>query len=343
MTRGVLVVGSGKRVREAALPALLRLGSDFDLRGVVARSAKTVEAGGTSHAVAALEALDDPATYEGVDLIYLAVTKDAVPSVLARLTARDASGVDLLIDTPVVRFKHFRHVERLESFRHAWVAEDCTTLPWLPPVRSALEAGAIGKVEGVLFYQSAYAYHGLATAKAVLDDRRVRRGRRRRLAKGLAQRELTFAGGGQAWMLEPRDYGLGRLAILGSEGSIADFDHDGPGHLTLAPVLRGEDCVALRLGQDEFPFDDDEIALLAGDPPEAGLTARMDGLKRVGFLRLLRSIAAGDGAYPVEDALDDMVVDYHLEKFGRYRATPFTESRAPLARGLLKLATRLGG
>src|SRR6185503_4569461 len=99
----------------------------------------------------------------------------------------------------------------------------------------------------------------------------------------------------------------------------------------------------LRLGDDVEAFDDDERALLAGDAPELGLTARMEAWKRVGFLRLLRSVARGAGGYPLADALEDMVVDYHLEKLGRYRATPLTDPRRPLAQGLLRLLTRASG
>jgi hypothetical protein len=69
----------------------------------------------------------------------------------------------------------------------------------------------------------------------------------------------------------------------------------------------------------------------------------MDGMKRVGFLRLLRSIAGGAGGYPLDEALEDAVVDYHLERLGRYRSTPLTNPRARLARLSYKWITRLAG
>ncbi|MEM7310491.1 MAG: hypothetical protein AAF682_27700 [Planctomycetota bacterium] len=340
--RGVLIIGSGKRVREAGLPALHRLPQDFEVRMVLARTAKELEADGRTYAVHAIDRLD-AAALDGVGLVYLAVTKNAVPDVLRRLATLDVGGVDLLIDTPVVRFKHFRHIALLDAFRAAWVAEDCAYLPWLDPVRKAVAAGAIGEVEGALFYQSAYAYHGVATAKALLGDTRVKRARRRKMEKGFGLRELQLAGGKGAWIFEPRDYSVGRVALLGRSGSIADFEHDGPGHLQLSPVVEDGDVTGLRLGDEVTAFDDDEVQLLRGDAPELGLTARMDALKRVGFLRLLRAIAAGRGGYPIDDAIDDMVVDYYLEKLGRYLATPLTESRSGIARGLLKLVTRAGG
>jgi hypothetical protein len=69
----------------------------------------------------------------------------------------------------------------------------------------------------------------------------------------------------------------------------------------------------------------------------------MDDLKRVGFLRLLAAIRDGRGGYPVADAIDDMVVDYHLEKLGRYRDNPLTSPRYALGRLALSTLTRLGG
>ena len=344
-TRGVLVVGTGKRARETALPAFQRLPRDFELRGLFARRAKELEVGGRRYAVRAAESLGAEAL-AGVDLVYVAVAKDAVPQVLARLAALPVEQVDLLIDTPVVRFKHYRHVERLKGFRAAWVAEDCVHLPWIGPVRRALASGAIGAAEGVLFSRSAYAYHGLATAKALLGERRVLRARRRDEGGGLIRRQVWFAGPAQAWMIEPRDYATGRIAVLGKTGSIADYPVDPPPggrHLELAPVLQGGRLVGVRAGDELEPLDDDERALAAGDAPDLGLTARMEAWKRVGFLRLLRSIARGSGGYPVEDALEDMVVDYHLERLGRYRATPLTDPRAPLAQALLRLASRVAG
>ena len=61
----------------------------------------------------------------------------------------------------------------------------------------------------------------------------------------------------------------------------------------------------------------------------------------VGFLALAARIAAGHGAYPLSDAVEDSVVDYHLEKLGRYRSTPFTRPDAPLARFAFSALTRL--
>ena len=91
MARKVLIVGSGKRVQEAALPALRRLADRFTLAGIVSRSAKEIEVEGCRFAVSRLADLD-AATLRAADLVYMVVAKPAVPSVLKTLTRHDVSG-----------------------------------------------------------------------------------------------------------------------------------------------------------------------------------------------------------------------------------------------------------
>ena len=67
----------------------------------------------------------------------------------------------------------------------------------------------------------------------------------------------------------------------------------------------------------------------------------MESMKRIGFRRLLQSVAAGRGAYPVEQGLDDMAVDWFLERFGRWRANALLDVRRPFARDLWSWIGRL--
>jgi hypothetical protein len=333
--RSVLVVGAGRRVLETALPALCAMEPAMRVERVLARRARTIRAAERDWEVEPLEALE--ALPPGA-LVYMAVGKDAVPGVLRRLAGLGADGADLLIDTPVVRFKHLRHARVVSAFREAWVSEDCATLPWIPLLREAVDAGAIGRPVRLVFDRSAYAYHGVATAKAVLGSNVVTSGRRRRTGEG-AVRELRLAGGLACEIREPRDYTVGSWRLEGTEGAVTDRSTGG-GELVLEPVVRGDACAGFRVGERTLELDDAEAALTRPWPADATVSSAMDALKRVGFLRLLRSIDAGLGAYPAVEGLDDMVVDYHLEKFGRYLANPFTSYRSPLARALLGLVTR---
>lgn len=332
--RRVLVIGSGKRVRDAALPALQHLSDRFEVRAVLARTQKSIQVGETKYDVAPIADLT-ASDIAAIDLVSCAVSKDAVPKVLAQLTSHDVSRVDLLIDTPVVRFKHFRHAALLERFRNVWVAEDTSELPWLDTLREAVRRDVLGELERVVFHRSAYAYHGIAMAKAVLGAERVVRGRR----KGHV-RALTLDGGRTATIVEPRDYALGHMQFVGERGAASDHED---ASLRLVPITDGTTLHGFRLGPIETRLDEREIQLARGDPPSARVTARMDSLKRVGFYRLLRRIDAGTGAYPLDAALEDTVVDYWLEKFGFWRDTALTSPRSSAGRALLRGVSRIAG
>lgn len=331
--RAVAVFGIGKRVLETALPAFQRAQRSFWIQSVWGRTPRIETVGSARYEVRRFETIT-LRDLDGVDLVYVCVAKDAVPAVLARLAELEPFNRDLLIDTPVVRFKHFRHAARARAFRNAWVAEDCVELPW---IQAAL--AAVGPLHRVEFERSAYAYHAVATARALFAARSIPAGRRVALEGGLFERTLRFSGGRVARIVEPRDYSVGRLNFVGQGGSLSDAPQPGEGRFALEPELEGGAVVAIRAGPVRLTLDAAESELTIGDPPRATLTARQDAMKRVGFLRLLRRIAANKGAHPLELGLEDMVVDYALEKFGRWHSTPFTTPRALLGRSLLSALT----
>jgi hypothetical protein len=336
--RGLIIVGCGKRVRETALPALHRLGGRIQVRRILARTAKLLSIENRSYRVEPFErtARGD---LDGADLVYVAVAKDAVPGVLARLLTLEPSSFDLLIDTPVVRFRHLAHARHLDRFRRAWVAEDCIELPWIAALHALERSGEIGRCLSIEFARSAYAYHAFATAKAVLGARRVVRGRRGKLPGGGARRDVELDGGRTMISIEPRDYATGHVVVRGESGSVSDSPDAGASHV-LTPIATGTRCTGFRAGSVRIQLAEDEIDLARGDAEAASVTARQEALKRVGFLRLWKRILDGRGAYPVEDALEDMVADYHLERFGRWRSTPLTSPRSPLARAWMRLVLR---
>ncbi len=345
MTRRVLVLGSGKRVREAVLPALRRLEADFELDGVMARTVKTIESEGRPVDVETLDSLD-AARFAGVELVVMAVAKVAVPSVLARLGGLGAGSTDLLIDTPVLLYKHLGHLARLDAFRNVWVAEDCSTLPCFDPLRAALDADAIGPLRRVTLHRSAYAYHGLAMAKTIVGPSRIVRGRRKHAGDDRWRRDVTFANGVELVVQEPRDYRVGRILVEGERGAISDEGRGGDA-LPWSALVENGACRGFRVGPHESRLDARDRELIgepldgAEEPP--GVTAWIEGMKRVGLVRLLERIRDGRGGYPLAEGVDDTVVDYHLEKFGRYVSNPFTHPRGAPARVLLKALTRVAG
>jgi len=339
--RDVLVIGAAKRVLETALPAFARAPELYRVRSVMAKHARTLEVGGASYAVRAFESFG-PADLEGIELVYLAVAKPVVPRVLERLARCELGGIELLIDTPVLLPKHFRALPLIERFRAASVPEDCVHLPWLPLVQRAIGRGAIGALRSIEFDRSAYAYHAHATLKA-LAGAPLASARRVRGAGGSARRTLRFENGLTAVLVEPRDYSVGRFRLVGERGCIADYDDGQASTLPLRLARAGASCIGLQLGEEVEPLDAAESALMGALPEGISVTAAHEAQKRVGFLRLLRALAAGHAGYSVEDGLEDTLSDYALEKLGRWRSTRFTSPRHAPARALLAFASRIAG
>lgn len=330
-TKRVLVVGAGGRVTDAVLPVLARATALYELAGVFARKERAIDAHGVAHRVRPFVSLRE-AEVAAVDIVYVVVAKPAVGAVLASLARFDVSRIDLLLETPVVLFRNLHHARRVAPFHSAHVAEDISALPWLEVVRRATSSdGSLGAPEHLTLDRAGYAYHGVALAKALLGAHGVVSGRRRR-AGGVETRALRMQGGGSVDWTSPRDYATGSFTLRCARGVLTDrLDAAGP---VLRPMLTGERCVGVEFDGLERGFDDDEVALAFGRDPRASITARMQDMKRIGLLALFRRLHAGLGAYPLQQGLDDMLVDYHLEKLGAYVSNPLTSAGGALRRVL---------
>lgn len=339
--RNVIVFGAGKRVLETALPALLRAEGAFRVTAVFARSAREIACAGRTFAVrrgAELAAADvAPGT-----LAYVAVGKQATPGVLAQLLAFDLRSVDLLIDTPVLLVKQLRHRGRLAAFRAAWVAEDCAELPWYDAVRALEANGALGPVRSATFHRSAYRYHAFAMLRALFPGRSLARARRTR-SGAIETRAVEFAGGASGTVIEPRDYASGHFVLTGANGALTDAAAPEAGALRLEIAVERGRPAGFRAGDVATRFDDGEAGLAAAGTAAGSVTARMEDWKRIGFLRLLRSIAAGRGGYSIAAGIEDMYADFALERFGRYRSGGLLAPNAKIGRAFWATLSRLRG
>lgn len=336
--RGVWIIGAGKRVLETAYPAFLRASRECSVLGVFARHARELNIAGQSVRV------EDSAQMTAnrlrdVDLVYVAVGKAALPIVLGALSRFDLSRVDLLIDTPVLLPKQYRHVGRFSAFRRAWVAEDCIELPWYDTVLRAREAGLLGALREARFERSAYRYHAFAMVKTLFGADRIERASRSR-AGGDETRTLDLGADRRAVIVEPRDYAVGSFALRGERATVTDADAvDGALRLVASRDTDGR-VDAFRIGDVVTRLDDDERALLTM-PAAARVTGNMEDWKRIGFLRLLRRIHAGSGAYPLEQGLDDSFLDFRLDKFGTTKRGDWHDWQSGMGRTLWSMLSRV--
>ncbi|MHC4942551.1 MAG: hypothetical protein ACYTG7_05965 [Planctomycetota bacterium] len=333
----MMILGAGKRFQSSTLPVLERLDALYSVVRIFDKQQMTLKIRDQT-----IET-QDPDRFDGLfgdladlDLIYVAVPKQNVPNVLKRLARHDLSHTDLLIETPVLLFKHFSHVDLFDKFRNVWVAEDCIALPWFDTVRAALDQGMIGELQEIFFDWSAYKYHGLAMLKTLFDCNRITFAKRKKLKAGEVKRQIRFSNRKSGYVLEPRDYSRGRFLLKGSAGSISDYESIEKGNRILAPMI--SEGIWQGFGVDDMAsmLNEDEIALLGEGPGESTITARMDDLKRVGLYRLLKSIHQGEGGYPLEEALDDMVIDYYLDRIGLFITGPFMSVKTGMGKSLLR-------
>lgn len=336
----VLIIGAGKRMQAAALPVLEKLKGRYTIHRIFDKTEMKIRSRESEYETGSLERIGRDDISEA-DLVYMAVNKDKVPGVLKKLSRFDLSRADLLTETPVLLFKHFCFVDLLKRFRNAWVAEDCTRLPCYDVIRDALEGGLIGELRRVEFHQSAYKYHGLAALKTWLNCTRISSARKGKMDRGLERRDLKFANGTSGRMYEPRDYGTGRFVVAGDKGSISDGASDSKDEHLLEPMVEGGSCRGFRIGEMTTALNEDEMDLMGTMETGARATSIMDPMKRVGFYRMLKGMAEGDGGYSAREALDDMVIDYYLDKVRFFRGNPVMSVKSKIGHLLLKTVSRI--
>jgi hypothetical protein len=327
----VLVVGAGKRVETDVQPALLAARDLWRVHRVLARGARRLPIADTSFEVVPLDALTQ-ADLDACALIYLAVTKEQVPAALARLRRLDVSRLELLIDTPVLLPKHLAQRRHFAAFQRVSVAEDCVALPWFDAVRAAGLAPT-----DALFDRSAWRYHGLATAKTLLGSREIRVARRTPV-KGGARLELTLANDAHATILEPRDYRAGHVRLSGPSGVVSD-DPRATDVTPLRAVAERGECAGFACGAAVTRLDPAERWLFGPLREGETVTAHTEDCKRVGLLRLLRELHAGRVLYELDEGLEDSLVDWLLEKRGKWKPG-LLSVKSPAGMRFLSLVTR---
>jgi hypothetical protein len=333
----MLVVGAGRRVAEDVLPVVDALSDRVELVGIAGRDTRTQELAGRTRAVTALPELLAGGALARCDLAYVVVAKGAVPGVVARLAAAEgAARCGLLLETPGLLCKHLGHLHRLRAFRSVSMAEDSVALPWVTLARRAVAEGPLGPLREVRLEHAAWRYHGVALLKALFDA--PVRSARRRGAVDAGEVTFRFAGGGVGTLVEPRDYHTGHVVLVGARATASDAPERVPGALPLvlmrAPAVAQAGELRVRLGDLSEPLSPAEVALLGAVPDSGRVIAAMHGLKRVGLARMLLDLADGRPGYALAEGLDDMAIDWTLEKTARWLATPFTSLRSPLGRAL---------
>jgi hypothetical protein len=301
--RRVLVIGSGRRIRNNFLPALAHLAPRLEVNGLWSPTAAHAEAAARpwGFAVRPVEA-----TLASVDTVVVSVSTPAVRSVLLRLQP-DAHRLTLVLDTPVFGgLRDLPAVRLLGRFAKVLVAEDYARYPQWELLRTAVAGGLIGAPTHVELAHSGYRYHGLALIRSIFGYPFARH-LRRRAAVGEVALRFAFGGGRTGRIVEPYDQRRGSTVVYGEKGSIRFGAGDVAGGedptvhrlRTLGPV---DAPVGFALG-DRTIVPPALASLLDADVPDP---TAFNALKTCGLLAVLDDLwRPGPPVYGYRDALYD--------------------------------------
>ena len=305
--KNVLVIGAGRRVRGAVLPALWCLPDRFRVAAVLSRTARELPAGPGRPPLTTVTSLDS-VDVPGLDLIVAAPTIGEVPRLLAQLVERGASRAALLLDTPVLPPTGLWAASYFSSFARVLASEDSIALPPFLLARRLIDAGAVGQLQRLFFFHNGYKHHALASLKLLTGRSPIRRIVGRKFGGKRRQKQLAFANGMSATMYEPRDYATGRFLLQGDRGAIADYDYAVPpveriGYVVEQGIYRG-----LTLNGEPVPpagLDHDYLANIGTDLFDA---TPMTTMKIRGLMDLL--VAAGEESSPLHYDPAEAVADF---------------------------------
>ncbi len=228
--KNVVVIGAGKRVKGAVLPALGCLEDRFRIEAVCSRSESEIVYGAARRRIVTLPSLDR-VDFSSIDLIVMAVSIRQVPRVLGQLAARPVSRAVLMLDTPVLAPTGLWASRFFATFGRVLISEDTVALPPFLLARRLMDEGAIGQLERIYFFHNGFKHHAMASLK-LLAGAPIKRIVNRKFAGKMRQKQIDFANGVEATMYEPRDYAVGKFLLKGDRGAIADYDY------AVAPVRR---------------------------------------------------------------------------------------------------------
>ncbi|MEO0852318.1 MAG: hypothetical protein AAFY15_02270 [Cyanobacteria bacterium J06648_11] len=312
--QSILLIGAGKRIESTVLPALACLQDEYKIAGIYSRSQDKLDRLGTRWQVPVSTELD-AFDWDAINVIYIAVTLHNVPDVLQAITTKPTSQIVLMLDTPVLAKGHLDFTRLFRRFQAVYVGEDCIALPQFEVVRQTIASGAIGRPQKMWMFHSGYLYHAIATVRSLVGCSRVLLGRSRNYGRGGGEIQLKFASGFEVTIVQPRDYGVGRFLLVGSEGTIADYPLQAENARVIEYLQEGDRWTGLAVNGEAWPKTDldrrfDTLSLT--DLPDRSL---MTQLKIRGLVSVLAYLQTGlfDRVYPATEGIYDSMLCYAMD------------------------------
>jgi hypothetical protein len=326
VTVNVLLIGSGRRIRNNFIPALMCLTETHKICGLYSPTKIHREKVCDKWHIAPISSLT-AYSFDAIDVIVVSVSIAAVPEVLNKIIDKGKNKI-LVIDTPVFSsLKDFRFAIKLNAFKKVLVTEDYIGFPQFKIMRDYVTKGELGEIEKVELFQTGYQYHGLALIRSFVNLRKVKNIRKIKNAENGFSYIFNFAAAAQGYLIHPYKRLDGWAYIAGSTGSIIYdpgelFDYNNDPDVMKLSYQKNQD--------DQVTFLVDNIAVATELQPQCFQKIKQLDIednsdfnifKTCGLLDILT--AAGGGAIPNNYSLSEALYDSAMAKlFWRNKMFP---------------------
>jgi hypothetical protein len=317
VTINVLLIGSGRRICNNFIPALMCLSDTHKICGLYSPTKIHREEVCEKWHIAPISNLTNY-SFDAIDVIVVSVSIIAVPEVLDQIIDKGKNKI-LVIDTPVFSsLRDFRFAIKLNLFKKVLVTEDYIGFPQFEIMRNYVTKGALGKIKKVELFQTGYQYHGLALIRSFLDLKKIKNIKKINKSEKEFTYILNFSTATQGYLIHPYKRLDGWAYIVGSTGSII-YD---PGELF--DYSKNPDVMKLSYQKDQdnnVTFLVDNVAVATNLQPhffqkimQLGVEDNSDfnTFKTCGLLHIIK--ATGNGTIPKNYSLSEALYDSAITK-----------------------------
>jgi hypothetical protein len=308
----IIIIGAGKRIKNDVIPALDAT-RKFRINAIFAKHAKKIYIKTKKYEVLSLKDISIT-DISNVHYIYIAIPPPSLIMVLQYLGSKNTSHIKLIIDTPFLQWKQRKNIYLLHNFKKIFVAEDAAFLPWISIVKKL-----VGQIKVITFDKSGFRYHAIATIKMLVNSEIITSAIKKEYCE-FTEVEFKLKNGlnlTKASIIEPRNYSLGKIEILGSLALLTD-EFKSPLRNFMPEISQGG-CTGLIVLGKVFKFKKNEISLIGPVKENSTISSLTPELKRVGLMRLLIEIRSSpESVRSFYSSLSDTAIDELVHKFGHW-------------------------
>ncbi len=340
--KNVFVIGSGRRVQSAILPALACLNSSYRIAGIYSQSIHAIRIPGTKITMWTSNQFSDT-NFSDIDLIIIAIPPSQVIRVGRELLSAGARHCIVFVDTPVLALRDVLSCGIFSSFRAVYVSEDYRSMLCYDVAARLIKRGYIGTLKHVYLFHSGYKYHAIAVIKKLTGCQWVRAIRRVSVSREISELRLRLPGGVGATIVEPRDYSVGRFLIVGEKGCISDYPIQEARTMHLSYLGKGTRIVGFRVSgaiRKWYSLHPNYRTEIAGD---ASVSVPLQNQKIEGLVRMYASIWRFNSSYKYAwyDGLYDSIVSSMTDRLGWFWDTGLIPSGESTVKMFIRLLGRI--